>query len=396
MVLDLETIRAGTPGIGESAHLLACGAALMPSAVVEAVIGHTRLEARLGGYEAHAARLPELEAVYDQVAGLLGAAGHEIALVENATTAWWSVFYAQKLGPGDVILTAQAEYASNYLAFLQRVRRDGVVVKMIPSDETGAVDPAALAAMIDDRVKLIAVTWVPTNGGMVNPAAEIGAVARRAGVPYLLDACQAVGQMPVDVTTLQCDFLSATGRKFLRGPRGTGFLYVAEKWLQGPGQLEPAMIDLYSAEWRSRDSYRLRDDARRFENWENSYALRAGLGEAVRLARRLGPEAIQARAWGLADYLRGRLRHLPGARLHDGGQVQAAIVSFSLAGHDPDALVAGLAENGVVIGTSTRSGTLLDSEARNLPTLLRAAPHYYNTRAEIDRMLDTLAALTGA
>jgi len=393
MSLNIAEIRRQTPGVAHGAHLLACGAALMPQAVVDAVVAHTRLEAQLGGYEAHAARYEALEAVYDDVAGLIGAQTHEIALVENATVAWWAAFYALRLGPGDVILTAQAEYASNYLAFLHRARRDGVEVRVIPSDDTGAVDVAALAAMLDDRVKLIAVTWVPTNGGMVNPAAQIGAVARRAGVPYLLDACQAVGQMPVDVGALRCDFLSATGRKFLRGPRGTGFLYVAEKWLSGPDQLKPAMIDLYCANWTGRDSYTLRADARRFENWENAYALRAGLGEAVRLARGLGLENIQRHAWGLADRLRAGLSGLPGITLRDGGHEQAAIVSFSHATADPQHLTDMLKDKGFVIGTSTPASTLLDAEARDLPTLLRAAPHTYNTEAEIDLFIEALAAL---
>ncbi|HHB80979.1 MAG TPA: aminotransferase class V-fold PLP-dependent enzyme, partial [Aliiroseovarius sp.] len=185
--LDPATLRAETPGIAHSTHLLACGSALMPQAVVDAVVDHTRLEAGLGGYEAHAARRAALEGVYDDVAALISASAHEIALVENATVAWWSAFYALRLGPGDVILTAQAEYASNYLAFLHRARRDGVTIRQIPSDETGAVAVEALEAMLDERVKLIAVTWVPTNGGMVNPAAEIGAIAARHDVPYLLD-----------------------------------------------------------------------------------------------------------------------------------------------------------------------------------------------------------------
>ena len=396
MQLDIARIRAETPGISHSTHLLAAGSALMPQEVVDAVVDYTRLEAKLGGYEAHSARLSQLEAVYGDVARLINASAHEIAMVENATVAWWAAFYALKLGPGDVIVTAQAEYASNYLAMLHRARRDGVVIRQIPSDVTGAVDPEALEAMLDERVKLIAVTWLPTNGGLINPAAEIGVIAARHNIPYLLDACQAVGQMPVDVEALNCDFLSATGRKFLRGPRGTGFLFVAEKWLSGPRQLEPAMLDLYGGEWTERDSYRLRADARRFENWENAYALRAGLGAAVRLANRLGLQAIQARAWGLADYLRNALQELPGAQLRDAGQTRSAIVSFSIDGHDPVRLAARLKAHNIVIGTSTPASTLLDAQARALPTLLRAAPHYYNTRAEIDLLVATLEELTRA
>ena len=209
-------------------HLNNAGAGLMPRPVLEAMHGHLRREAEIGGYEAADEAAARLDGVYDSVARLMGAGRDEIALMENATVAWQMAFYAPgpDLRPGDRILTARAEYAANYVAFLQVARRMGVVIEVVPDDPDGVLDPEALRRMIDDRVRLIAITWIPTNGGLVNPAAEVGRVARECGVPYLLDACQAVGQMPVDVAALGCDMLSATGRKFLRGPRGTGFLYI--------------------------------------------------------------------------------------------------------------------------------------------------------------------------
>ncbi len=388
--MDIEKIRAETPGIGEGIHLLAAGSALMPQAVVDAVIDHTQLEARLGGYEAHARRSEELNSVYDSIADLIGATRREIALTENATVAWCHAFYALPLEPGARILTCEAEYAANYVAFLQRAKRDDLVIDVVPSDDSGAVDTDALAAMIDDRVGLIAMTWIPTNGGLVNPAAEVGRIAREHNIPYLLDACQAVGQMPVEVSTIGCDFLSATGRKFLRGPRGTGFLYVAEKWLD---HLEPAMIDHFAAPWVARDRYELREDARRFESWENSYALRAGLGAAVSYANALGLAAIQDRASGLAAVCRAMLTELPGANIRDLGSKKCAIVSFTIDGLDPGETVSHLARQGIVIGASAPSSTRLDAEARDLPVLLRLAPHYYNTEGELQQFIQALRTL---
>ena len=390
MSLDIDRVRAETPGVREVAHLLACGSSLMPKPVIDTVTDFLALESRIGGYEAHAHESASLDAVYDSVAGLIGAKKQEIAILENATAAWCHAFYALPFKPGDRILTAEAEYAANYIAFLQRAKRDGIVIDVVPSDASGALDVAALEGMIDDRVALIAMTWVPTNGGLVNPAAAVGQVARRHGIPYLLDACQAVGQMPVDVREIGCDFLSATGRKFLRGPRGTGFLYVREALIE---TLEPVVIDMFAAEWVAADRYELRKDARRFENWENAYALRAGLGAAVEYARDIGLEAIQARAWGLAEGLRQRLGDLPGCQLRDIGTEQCAIVSFTIDGLEPRPTVAALREAGICIGASDPSSTRLDAEARSLPSIFRAAPHYYNTEEELDRTVAALAAL---
>lgn len=384
-MIDLDRIRADTPATARRAYLHNAGAALMPVPVVEAMKRHLDLEAEIGGYAAAAREAGRVQAVYASVARLLGAAPDEIALAENATVAWQMAFYALRFAPGDRILTAEAEYAANYVAYLQVARRTGAVIEVVPNDASGQLDVAALARMIDRRVRLISVTWVPTNGGLVNPAAAIGAVARAHGIPYLLDACQAVGQMPVDVGAIGCDMLSATGRKFLRGPRGTGFLYVRRDMIR---RLEPPVIDHFAAPWIARDAYRLRDDARRFESWESNHAARLGLGVAVDYALEIGLDAIEARCRLLAGRLRRGLGDSPGLRLHDLGTNPSAIVSFTIDGIDAQAMVDAAAAAGIVIGVSNPSSTLLDAEARDLPPLVRASPHYYNTEAEVDRLVD--------
>lgn len=391
MSLDIKKIRDETPGVSHCTHLVASGSALMPQPVIDAIIDHTMLEARMGGYEAHDAKAEQLNAVYQSVANLIGAEPKEIALFENATAAWCQAFYALPFKPGNRILTCEAEYAANYVAFLQRAKRDGLIIDVIPNDETGAIDLAAMEAMIDEHVALIAITWVPTNGGLVNPAAAVGKIAKQHNITYLLDACQAVGQMPVDVTELNCDFLSATGRKFLRGPRGTGFLYIRKNLIE---TLEPAMIDHFAAPWVATDRYELRNDARRFENWEKSYALRAGLGAAVNYAMSIGLETIQTNAWGLANELRERLGEIPGTQLRDIGAEHCAIVSFTIDNLDPRETVAKLRLQNINISASDPGSTRLDAETRNLPTVLRAAPHYYNTSKELERLIMALHDLT--
>ena len=390
MTLDIERLRAETPGVAARVHLNNAGAGLMPSPVLDAMIGYLRREAEIGGYETAAESARRLDGVYDSVAGLIGAARDEIALTENATVAWQMAFYALPLRSGDRILTARAEYAANYVAFLQVAKRTGVRIEVVPDDADGVLDPQALERMLDDRVRLIAMTWVPTNGGLVNPAAAVGRIARAHGVPYLLDACQAVGQMPVDVTALGCDMLSATGRKFLRGPRGTGFLYVRRELMR---ELEPPVIDHFGAPWVAADRYELRADARRFETWENNYAARLGLGVAVDYAQAVGIEAIMARCRVLAGELRRGLAEISGVTVHDLGPQPAAIVTFSVAGIEAGAVKAHLAEAAINVSTSSPSSTLLDATARALPVVVRASPHYYNSEDEIGRLTSMIRTL---
>lgn len=385
--MNIHKLRGDTPGVDHCIHFNNAGAGLMPRPVIDAVKSHLDLESRIGGYEAKAKENDRIEAVYDSVARLIGAEKAEIALVENATVAWQQAFFSQGLNEGDRIVTAEAEYAANYIAYLQMQKRTGCVIDTIPNDASGAIDPEALENMIDDRVKLIAITWIPTNGGLINPAADVGKVARAHGIPYLLDACQAVGQMPVDVDELGCDFLSATGRKFLRGPRGTGFLYVRSERLAG---LEPYMLDLFGAQWTEPGAYEMRPDARRFETWESSLALHLGLGAAADYALDAGLETIKSRAFGFAETLRAALEEMPGVQVRDLGEQKCAIVTFSHENIEASQISPALREEGINVSFSRPASTLLDARRRTLPDLVRVSPHYYNTEEELDSFLKAL------
>ena len=390
MTIDLARARRETPGTAEVIHLNNAGAALMPRPVIKALIDHIELESRIGGYEAAEREYQRVEQSYDSLARLLNCAREEIAVVENATRAWDMAFYALPFRPGDRILTAVAEYASNVIAFLQVAERTGATVEVVPNDESGQLSLPTLERMMDARVKLIAVTHVPTNGGLVNPAAAIGRIARAAGVPFLLDACQSAGQMPLDVAALGCDMLSATGRKYLRGPRGIGFLYVRKGLLE---RLTPPFLDLHAARWTAPDRYELRPDARRFENWEANIAAKLALGAAVDYALGWGLEAIYARVRLLADGLRVALARIPGVVVRDLGQERCGIVTFTLAGMNPDEIKAQLALQAINVTVSTRFSTRFDMEARGLEALVRASLHYYNSEAELEHFLAVIAAL---
>jgi selenocysteine lyase/cysteine desulfurase len=393
--MDIDALRADTPGTSERIHLNNAGASLMPSPVLDAVREHLALEARIGGYEAADARHGAIEGARAAVAELLGGAPENVAFSEHATAAFAAALSAVPFRPGDSLVTTRNDYVSNHLMYLSLERRMGVRVLRAPDAPEGGVDVLALEEMVHrHRPRLVAVTHVPTSSGLVQDVESIGEICRRKDALYLVDACQSVGQMPVDVRILGCDFLSATARKFLRGPRGAGFLYVSDRALEEG--LEPLFIDLRGADWTLEDLYQPAPDARRFESWEFAYALVLGLGAAARYALYVGLEAAGARARGLAVTLRERLAELPGVRVLDRGPELCAIVSAQVAGTDPQALVEALRVRGINTSSIDRSSAVLDFDDKDVDGALRISPHYYNTEDELDALVDALPELQAA
>ncbi|MBW4508032.1 MAG: aminotransferase class V-fold PLP-dependent enzyme [Scytonematopsis contorta HA4267-MV1] len=379
--IDIVRAREDTPGCRTVLHFNNAGAALMPTPVLEVTMGFLQLEAKIGGYEAAKLSQSTVERVYEAVGVLIGCERSEIAIIENATRAWDMAFYAIPFQAGDRILTSVAEYGSNYIAFLQVARRTGAIIEVIPNDEFGQVSITALKNLIDERVKLIAITHIPTNSGLINPAAEIGAIAKAAKILYLLDACQSVGQMPINVQEIGCDILSATGRKYLRAPRGTGFLYVRQGLIE---QLEPPFLDCHAAHWVSKDEFKIRSDARRFENWETNYAGKVGLGVAVDYALAWGLDAIWTRVSHLASTLRESLGDIKEVKLQDIGLEKCGIVAFTINGKNPQDICHELSKLNINTSVSGASSTRLDMEERGLESVVRASVHYYNSLAEIE------------
>jgi len=390
-MIDLERVRADTPGVAHVAHLNNAGSSLPPRQVHDAVVDHLQREAEIGGYEAARERKDRWEHTYDALARLLNAEREEIAVIENATRAWDMAFYAFRFAPGDRILTGRAEYASNWIALKQVADRTGARIDVVPDDEHGQIDVAALESTLDDDVKLVSLVHVPTQSGLVNPAAEVGRVTRAAGIPLLLDACQSAGQLPLNVEELGCDILTGTGRKFLRGPRGTGFLYVRRGLIE---ELEPPLLDMRAADWQPDGTYTIRSDARRFENWETFYAGKVGLGVAVDYALDIGIEAIRARVVELAERLRSGLRELDGVTLLDRGQVLAATVTFTVEGVAPDEVQRRLEARAVNVSTMDASSAQLDYGPRGITESVRSSVHYYNDDSDLDRLVEGVKEIT--
>jgi len=393
MVNDqLAQWRADTPGCAHRVHLNNAGAALMPQPVLDAIVGHLHREATFGGYESADAAESAVNQAYASLARLLNTKPRNIAIVENSTVAFFQALAAFDFHPGDVVVTTRNDYISNQLAYLSMARRLGIQVRRAADLESGGVDPQSVRELLcDRRVRLLTVTWVPTNSGLIQPVEALGVIAQAAGVPYLIDACQAVGEIPIDVARLRCDFLSATARKFLRGPRGIGFLYVSDRALKR-GDF-PLYIDMRGADWVAADSFEPTPDARRFENWEFPYSLVLGMGEAAQYALNVGVEQSGRRAHELAATLRSKLTALAGFRVLDRGKELAAIVTVEVPGWDASEVVTLLRERHINTAASLRAYAVIDMTEKRAMSALRLSPHYYNTEQELDTVIEALKAL---
>jgi selenocysteine lyase/cysteine desulfurase len=330
-----------------------------------------------------------VQETYELLGRLVGAAARNLAIVENATVAFSQAVSAFDFRPGDRIVTTRADYPSNQLTYLSLARRAGVETVRADDLPEGGVDPASVRRLASHpRTRLVALSWVPTNSGLVQDAGAVGAVCAELGVPYLIDACQAVGQLAVDVSRLRCDFLAGTGRKFLRGPRGIGFLYVSDRVLEQG--VFPLFLDMRGADWTDPDAFHLADGARRFENWEFAYALVAGLSEAVRYSLAVGAAGCE-RAGQLAAQLRRLLAEIPGVRVLDRGREKCAIVTIAVADRDAAELTLHLRERGINTSSADRKSGVLDMDDKLASTALRLSPHYYNTEDELETAVETLA-----
>ena len=387
--MDLTRLRADTPGCSHRIHLNNAGASLMPMPVLDAIRGHLALEADIGGYEAAAEAAGSIEEAYGAVADLLATASGNVAFTEHATAAFVQALSSVPLHRGDVVLTTRHDYVSNQIQYLSLSERFGVEVVRAPDAPEGGVDLQAMEELIHRRrPRLVAVTHVPTNSGLVQDVATIGSFCRARDVLYLVDACQSVGQMPVHPEVIGCDFLSATARKFLRGPRGAGFLWVADRALEQG--LSPLFPDLRGADWVDGDLFQPAPDARRFETWEFAWGLVLGTGAAARYALAVGLEAVEERVTGLAATLRRRLAELPGVRVLDQGRSLCAIVTVSVRGHGPPDLVSALRARNINTSAQTRLDAVIDYDAKAVDGALRVSPHYFNTEADLDALIQAL------
>ena len=385
--MDLEKIRSETPRAGELIHFNSAGSSLMPQPVYDAIHDYQLEEWKNGGYETYDARQEELRTFYEYGAKLLNVNPDELAYTDSATTSWQRAFFSIPWKDGDEIITANTEYASNYISFLRLKKFVDVTVRVARDNEAGEVDVEHLSELINNNTRLIAITHMPTMGGVVNPIEEVGNVAREKGILYMVDACQSVGQYPLDIEKIGCQILSGTGRKYLRGPRGTGLLYVSSDLLP---DLDPLSIDLYSGQWMPNQEYRMRKNSLRFETYESNYAAKAGLAAALGYQLSLGIEHTWSRIQSLAANFRNKLMEIGGLSVHDTGSVLSGIVTLTIEGKSAAEIHDGLSKRNINTSYAFTANSRLYMEKKGLDEVLRASVHYYNTEDEVDEVVGAL------
>src|SRR5450432_1195764 len=387
---EILKFRAETKGTSERIHFNNAGASMPPDIVVETVIQYLKVEAIHGGYETEFVYREQLENVYNLIARLIHADKDEVAIVENASMAWGLAFNGIAFKKGDVVITSEMEYVTNLLGFLNAKKEHGIEIRVIPNDELGNLSLSELEDAITPHTKLIAITHIASTAGAVVPIIEIGKIARKHNILYLVDACQTIGQVPINVKEIGCDILSVTGRKFLRAPRGTGFLYV-KKGIQDKFKI--LFMDGHTAQLISEDAFKIRNDGRRFELYEKSRALTLGLGKAIEYALDIGVGRIWQRIQFLANVMRRQLEIMDGINVHDMGEQKCGIVTFSVNGVDSLQVKTELATKKINVSVGAAKSTLIYMNRNHLSSVVRASVHYYNTEEEIKGMCKALESI---
>ncbi|QIY89894.1 aminotransferase class V-fold PLP-dependent enzyme [Chryseobacterium gallinarum] len=386
--MDIDLIRKDTIGCSDKIFLNNAGSSLMPEIVVDTVVNYLREEQMFSGYITSGKNAESIHQFYEEAARLINAYPQNMAFTTGSTDGYAKALSSIPFQEGDCIITTNDDYISNQMAFISLQKKKNIKIiwmKNLPDHELDLEDCEKLIKK--HCPKLIAVTHIPTNSGLIQNVEGVGRLCRQYDILYLVDACQSVGQMPVDVQKIGCDFLTATGRKFMRGPRGTGFLYVSDKALEQ--NLSPLFLDMSDAAWIAFNDYELGKTARRFEIWERSNASLLGFKEALKYASAVGLSYIEDYNQKLSEKLRAGLQY-KGFTVLDKGNRLSSIVTFCDRNGKIDAIQEVLKENEIYFSVSNKSNALIDFTLKDIDHAIRLSPHYFNMPEEIERVLEVL------
>ncbi|MBA5777328.1 aminotransferase class V-fold PLP-dependent enzyme [Stappia sp. F7233] len=386
--MSTNTMRQGIPHVDDFIHLNNAAGSLADQRVHDAIKAHLELEARSGSTEAMNAVSSKLEQLYSAVAAFVGGTADQMLVADSHTNAWQRPFLAVDLKPGDVVLVGSSEWGGNLSMIHHTCRRTGASYKVVPDDASGRMDLRTFeSALKDKRVKLVCTTWVAATSGQVNPVEEIGELMRQTEALHFVDGAQAIGQFPVDIRNLNCDLLTVSARKFVRGPRGTGFAWISKRFLN---EYKPLGVDQFAAPWEN-DAPHLRGDARRFETGESNYAARLGLLSALELILTRDISADFTVIKELAAQARARLSSTEGITVLEGNEGSCGLVTFLADGVAPAKIAADLRQSRINISAPTTRYGPLYMAARGWNAINRLSPHAFNTADEIDKACDAIA-----
>lgn len=387
--MNIDLIRSQTKGLDGKLFFNSAGSSLMQDQVVELMQDYLEQERMEGGYNTASKNEKSIRNSYTQVAKLLCTNERNIAFTTSAGDSYSQALYSIPFVENDVIITTNNDYVSNQLAFISLQKKYNIQIVRVNDLPSAGMDVQDCIKKIQDlNPKLVAITHIPTSSGLVQDIYGISEACKTSNAYYLIDACQTLGQMKIEVTDLHCDFLTATGRKFMRGPRGSGFLYVSDRVLSEG--LAPLFLDQGGANWTEEFGFQLLDSAHRFERWEKNYGAIIGLGKATELINEIGISNIESRNLELQTVLRNELANLPNIHCTDVGNKLCNIITFTSADGTIDKIEALFALHNVSYSVSGNNSALIDFKKRNLTQVIRLSPHYFNTEVEIKSLIELL------
>lgn len=390
MDFSINQIRQNTPGCLDKIFINSAGSSLMSKEVVQISKDYMDMEADIGGYDVMANHYEDFNLFYLEASKLINANPRNMAFAISATDAYSKVLYSFKWTEKDVILTTKDDYVSNIISFIHINRRFGSQIKFVDCLDSGDLDYEDLARKLEQyKPTIFALTHIPTSAGTIHDAEKAGEICANFDTYYLLDACQSIGQLDVDVRKIKCDFLTVTGRKFLKAPRGTGFLYVANHILDT--DMGPLCIDLAGSTWDSETSFKFGSEAKRFEFWEKNYSNFLGLTQAIREINEIGIEKIAAYNKMLSGYFRNELEQVDGLKIYDHGSLKGNIITWKIPGLKQSEISKLFHERRVIFSFSSNTSALYDLNKKGEEWLVRFSPHFFNTTEEADQVGEILS-----
>ncbi|RMF30889.1 MAG: aminotransferase class V-fold PLP-dependent enzyme [Candidatus Nitrosothermus koennekii] len=376
--MDIGVIRRDFPITRRLIYMNNASSAPMPISSIKAITDYILFESEHG---------PDSRIVSDRIeeitidtrrrlSKMLRCKEEEIIFTQSTTDGINFVSQGLRLKKGDNIIIRDSihEHPSNYIPWARL--EDRCEVRRLNIDEDGSIDLEELEELIDDNTKVIALSHALFNTGLILPVEEVGKIAKKYNVPFFIDAAQTVGCLDVDLSKIDCNFLSFTGSKWLCGPSGIGVFYCRK---DSQDMLEP-LLSGFESMFVKDDKLLLKDIPDRFEAGFRNYIGIVGLNASLKYIMNVGIDNIRERNMRLADMLREGLKDKKVYGPEEDHK-RTSIVSFAL--DDVDSAIEKLEKNNIIFAKRDISGK----------NIVRASPHFFNDEREVLEALNVIRTL---